>query len=473
MLNGAVLLTSSRGQKSVSLSSAEAELNALVSGAADGIYLRRCLEFLVEENVKHYCLVDNSAALHLCHRKGPGKLRHIAGKLLWIQDTVAQGDLEVKAVGTVANVADLGTKPLPKARVNIILNWCQIYSSDGELLGQEEHRQLEERNVNRSKIQRLAKLLNRILLLEGLGHVTGERIEMEEKIPATNHNWWLWMIIMILCVMISALAFSMYKLVKKLEKMETKLQQVVDDVKVDGMMVGAYGHEAKEATAQLRKYVEKVHRGLIKASGYVDDNDVEAEDWRHWDYLQDTNKEFDMRRLDKQIKSYLLRNAAQTRQHLNIRDNTLVEHESEEEEHDREGQVQVRLDSGEVITVREEDLEPREPESEEEGPTPMDTEPERVPSAAVRTHGSSRDLEFEDLTLTAPTTRWLTDAELREVNEYDKPEARSCLRAKQYSLQFEKRWFELNQRNEHENKMEMYARMERHMEFLDSEAVPF
>ena len=99
----------------MSLSSAEAELNALVSGAADGIYLRRCLEFLMEENIMHYCLVDNSAALHLCHRKGPGKLRHIAGKLLWIQDMVAQGDLEVKAVGTVANVADLGTKPLPKA----------------------------------------------------------------------------------------------------------------------------------------------------------------------------------------------------------------------------------------------------------------------------------------------------------------------------------------------------------------------
>ena len=48
------MLASSRGQKSVSLSSAEAELNALVSGAADGIYLKRCLEFLVEEEVMHY-----------------------------------------------------------------------------------------------------------------------------------------------------------------------------------------------------------------------------------------------------------------------------------------------------------------------------------------------------------------------------------------------------------------------------------
>ena len=64
MVNGVVVASSSRGQKSVSLSSAEAELNALVSSAADGIYLRRCLSFLMEEEVEHCCMVDNSAALH-------------------------------------------------------------------------------------------------------------------------------------------------------------------------------------------------------------------------------------------------------------------------------------------------------------------------------------------------------------------------------------------------------------------------
>ena len=477
MVNGNVVLASSRGQKSVSLSSAEAELNALVSGAADGIYLRRCLEFLVEEKVVHHCLVDNSAALHLCHRKGPGKLRHIAGKLLWIQDMVAQGDLEVKAVGTVANVADLGTKPLAKARVNLILHWCQIYNGEGERIGQEERQRLEESSVSRSKIQRLAKLLNRTLLLEGLEHVAGERVGMEENVTVTNHSQWLWAFIVILMVVIAVLIFGIYQLWKKLERMETRLQQVVDDVKVDGMMVGAYGHETKEAIAQVKKYVEKVHRGLIKASGYVDDDEVLMEDWRHWDYLQDTNKEFDMRRLDKQIKDYLQRNVEQTRRHLNIRDNTLRDNtggseESEEGEHDPDDMVQVRLESGQVVTVRAGDLEPREPESENEETVPMETEPERVPDRTGEARGS-RDLEFEDLTMSAPTTRWLTDAELHEVSEYDKPAFRSCLRAKQYSLQFEKRWFELNQRNEHESKMEMYSRMGRHMEFMDSEAVPF
>ena len=176
--------------------------------------------------------------------------------------------------------------------------------------------------------------------------------------------------------------------------------------------------------------MEKVHRGLIKASGYVDDDDVKEEDWRRWNYLQETNKEFDARRLDKQVKTYLQMNVEQTRRRLNIRGNTLRDEESEEGERDPEDLVQVRLDSGEVVTVRARDLQPREPESEEEGPMPMQTEPERAPDQAVEARGrGSRGLEFEDLTLTAPTTRWLTDAEMVEVSEYDKSGARSCLRA--------------------------------------------
>ena len=44
-LNGIILFHSSRGQRVVSLSSAEAELHGLVSGATDGMALRLCLEF--------------------------------------------------------------------------------------------------------------------------------------------------------------------------------------------------------------------------------------------------------------------------------------------------------------------------------------------------------------------------------------------------------------------------------------------
>ena len=384
---------------------------------------------------------------------------------------VAQGDLEVKAVGTVSNVADLGTKPLPKARVNLLLHWCQIYNGDGERIGQEEYHNLEERAVSKSKIQRLAKLLNRILLLEGLEHVAGERGEGDMTTQAHGSSGWTSMLIVILFMVIGVLILFIYKLWRKLERMEARLQSVTEDEKVNGMMIGAYGHEAQEGLAKLKNYVQRVHRGLIKASGYVDDSEFGEEDWKHWNYIEDTNREFDMRRLDGQIKSYLKANAVQTRLHLNVRDNTLIEAESEGEDHDPDDEVQVRLDSGEIITVRARDVQPREPESEEEGPTPMEEDEEERPRASRA--NPSEERRYEDPTMSMPTTRWLTDAEMQEVMQYDTPGARSCLRAKQYALQFERRWFDLNQRSDHEQKMEMYSRMDKHMPFLDSDQVPW
>ena len=208
MLNGMMIFSSSRGQKSVALSSAEAELNALVSSAADGIYLKRCLEFLMEETVRHECLVDNSAALHLCHRRGPGKLRHIAGKLLWIQDLVAQEELQVKAVGTTYNVADLGTKPLSRSRITLILYWCNTRSSADERIGEEELARLEESKVNGIKINKLAKLLNRILLFGGLEQVTAERSEVVEE--ATTRSYGTMIFIAMLMLMIAGLAWAVW-----------------------------------------------------------------------------------------------------------------------------------------------------------------------------------------------------------------------------------------------------------------------
>ena len=84
-LNGIVVYHISRGQRVVSLSSAEAELHGLVGGAADGIALRIYLQFLLdEEEIQHVCLIDNSATKQISNKRGTGKLRHVSGKLLWI-----------------------------------------------------------------------------------------------------------------------------------------------------------------------------------------------------------------------------------------------------------------------------------------------------------------------------------------------------------------------------------------------------
>ena len=78
-----------------------------------------------------------------------------------------------------------------------------------------------------------------------------------------------------------------------------------------------------------------------------------------------------------------------------------------------------------------------------------------------------------DPTLSQPTPGWFTDEAMEQVIQYDTPAVRSCLRAKQHTLQFERRCFDLNREGDRQAKFEMYSRMEIHMPFLDSDQVPF
>ena len=53
---------------------------------------------------------DASAAKGIAHRRGLGKLRHIAVHFLWVQERVACGDIRVSKVWGGINPADILTK---------------------------------------------------------------------------------------------------------------------------------------------------------------------------------------------------------------------------------------------------------------------------------------------------------------------------------------------------------------------------
>ena len=115
VLNGLVIHSTSRTQKCISLSSTESEWYAASAGTCDGLYLHHIIAFLCDDDVS--CLVlhtDNSAVKMLSVKLGAGRLRHIKGRLLWLQDKVAAGDLQIKQVRTSQNVADLNTKALSR-----------------------------------------------------------------------------------------------------------------------------------------------------------------------------------------------------------------------------------------------------------------------------------------------------------------------------------------------------------------------
>ncbi len=106
-----VLKTWSTTQATVALSSAEAELIALVKGAAEGLAVTSLLRDL-HEDVTVCVGVDSSAAIGVCRRTGVGKIRHLDTRLLWVQDMVRAGSIAVEKVAGEENPADLLTKHL-------------------------------------------------------------------------------------------------------------------------------------------------------------------------------------------------------------------------------------------------------------------------------------------------------------------------------------------------------------------------
>ncbi len=98
-------------QAVVALSSAEAELYALLKAASQTLGLiSLASDFGLKLSAKVH--TDASAALGIVNRQGLGKLRHISVQYLWVQERVRSGDIQVAKIPGVENPADLLTKHL-------------------------------------------------------------------------------------------------------------------------------------------------------------------------------------------------------------------------------------------------------------------------------------------------------------------------------------------------------------------------
>ena len=100
-----------RTQNHVTLSSAEAELVALVKCSAELLGAKSMMMDLGFEKRK-VIYADSSAALAIAKRKGARKLRHINISCLWIQERQDSKQLELRKVLGAENPADLMTKPM-------------------------------------------------------------------------------------------------------------------------------------------------------------------------------------------------------------------------------------------------------------------------------------------------------------------------------------------------------------------------
>ena len=108
-LLGSHLLTAwSRTQSCIALSSGEAELNAILKAACEGLSLQYLLREIGVEAMLHL-RGDSSASHGTLQRLGSGHIKHLQTRQLWLQEKVYLKELTVEKIQRDYNWADILT----------------------------------------------------------------------------------------------------------------------------------------------------------------------------------------------------------------------------------------------------------------------------------------------------------------------------------------------------------------------------
>ena len=160
VLNSAVIHSTSRTQKCISLSSTEAEWYSASSAVCDAMFLHHILSFQTNGNIETLCLhTDNSAVKMLAVKLGSGRLRHIRGRLLWLQQRVSCGELVIRQVKTLYNVSDLNTKTLNKDRFMCFLYMLNLVCNE-QRVGADEYERMQAKEVIKGQVNMMCRLIS-------------------------------------------------------------------------------------------------------------------------------------------------------------------------------------------------------------------------------------------------------------------------------------------------------------------------
>ena len=120
----------SRTQQTVSLSSCEAEINALTKLGVEGLGLRNLVRHCGSPEAELRLHTDASAAVGVCRRFGSGKQKHLSIKQLWAQKQADRGDFDIKKIPREINTSDLLTHHPTKAELEKFLGALGVRRSD-------------------------------------------------------------------------------------------------------------------------------------------------------------------------------------------------------------------------------------------------------------------------------------------------------------------------------------------------------
>ena len=128
-----LLLSTSRAQGIVALSSAETEVHAAVSTTCEALLLRVCIGFCLGKTTRLKSVLDNTAAKQILQRSGVGTIRHLSCRVLWIQGLVKRRELET-ASNThqrdfhLFSIPDLSTKKFSQDRMFYLMYGVGVFN---------------------------------------------------------------------------------------------------------------------------------------------------------------------------------------------------------------------------------------------------------------------------------------------------------------------------------------------------------
>jgi hypothetical protein len=122
LLNGGPVSWDSRKQRTVALSTTEAEYMALSEGVKEAIYLQRLLQELgADEMIGSVVFCDNKGSLRLAENPTfHARSKHIDIRHHFVRDVLRTKKVTLEHVPTDHQVADFLTKGLPKMKHS----WC-------------------------------------------------------------------------------------------------------------------------------------------------------------------------------------------------------------------------------------------------------------------------------------------------------------------------------------------------------------
>ncbi|XP_049308584.1 uncharacterized protein LOC125777524 [Bactrocera dorsalis] len=122
IMQGAAISWSSHRQRTVALSSTEAELTSVMSAMQEAIWLHRLESELVHggtEGIKMYC--DNKSAIHIVRNNNfSPRTKHVDIKAKFIREKLRDKSLQLEYISTSEMLADGLTKAIPAVKNEFI-----------------------------------------------------------------------------------------------------------------------------------------------------------------------------------------------------------------------------------------------------------------------------------------------------------------------------------------------------------------